>query len=418
MRLLRGLALGLMGLTIAFLVGEGALRLFLAVAPTPADSPFVADRHAAYRLRPTPPELVPDPQGDHINNLGFRDREHSVEKPPGTYRILGVGDSFVYGNVPFEENFLRVAEDVLEARLALAPSDTHSTGTATSTVKSPRAEDAPRDHDPAATDVDMVLIGLGGYGPDNELGALRSFGLPLAPDLAVLNFFVGNDVIGLAMPARVYRGQLYFVGSLNPWVNVARKSRILLLAESALVHRTRGRELARTGGDGDGAEAAANERDGVRVNATYLGIQKKRLNTYLREPSARMRELWLLAEEYVLEFDRVCAENGIDCMVHVIPAEIQVDPDIADQVFCRLGLDPSEYDLELPQRRLKVLCGEAGIPLLDPLERFREQHRPEARLYLANDTHWNVRGNRLAGEMLAEFIEECFRPGEPADGGR
>ena len=253
----------------------------------------------------------------------------------------------------------------------------------------------------------MILIGLGGYGPDNEVGALQSVGLPLDPDLAILNFFVGNDVIGLAMPARVYRGRLYFVGSLDPWVNLLRKSRIMLLAESALVQRLRAGELPSAPTAPHDAGSAAPTRS-VDVNATYLGIQEKRIRTYLAEPGGRMRDLWEAAEGYVLEFDRVCRKNGVRCMVHLIPAEIQVDSETAGQVFAGLGLDRSDYDLDMPQRRLRELCEDAGIPVLDPLEHFRERHLADGRLYIPNDTHWNVAGNRLAGELLAEFIAERF----------
>jgi hypothetical protein len=124
-----------------------------------------------------------------------------------------------------------------------------------------------------------------------------------------------------------------------------------------------------------------------------------------------MSRLWRMAEEYVLEFDRVCRENGIRCAIHVIPAEIQVDPDIAAQVFDGLGLDPADYDLDLPQRRITDFCERHGIAVLDPLEYLRQSHRPDARLYIPNDTHWNARGNRLAGELLASFIDERLAPG-------
>ncbi|MBN2564950.1 MAG: hypothetical protein JXB46_04490 [Candidatus Eisenbacteria bacterium] len=379
MKLLRGLGLALIGLTIAFLVGEGLLRLFLTVAPTPESSPYVVDPKAAYRLRPTPVELFDDPNCDHINALGFRGREYAREKPRGSYRVLGIGDSFVYGNVPLEDNFLRVAERVVAEQIS----------TLGDTAR-----------------VEIIPMGAGGYGPDNEVGILESVGLGLHPDLVVLNFFVGNDIVGLAMPARVYRGRLYFVGSLNPWVNLARKSRILLLGEDTLVRLLRGGELQQS----RGAASGVGDTGAVKVNGTYLGIQKKRMSTYLKDPDRKLQGLWRRAEHYLLEFDRVCRENGIPWVLYLVPAEVQVDPDVADQVFRGLGLDPDEYDLDLPQRKLGAFCGSHGIPVLDPLSHLREQHRPDARLYIPNDTHWSVRGNRLAGEFLGGFIASNLPP--------
>ena len=394
MKFLRGLGLTIMGVTIAFLVGEGLLRLFFVLAPTPSGSSYLGDPHAGYRLRPTPIEDVVDPDSDHINQLGFRDREHAIEKPDGTYRILGIGDSFVYGNVPLEDNFLRVAEDGISAGV---------------TGDSLAAE--------------MILMGLGGYAPDNEVGVLRSVGLDLDPDLVVLNFFVGNDVIGLAMPARVYRGQLYFTGSLTRWVHFARKSRIFLLAESTVLHRFKGAIVERTRGaigQQDGPQSAEDTAQGAdaepssegppeyRVSGTYIGYQRKRMHTYLREPDARMRRLWSKAEGHLLEFDRLCRARDVPWVLYVIPAEVQVDPVIADIVFRRLSLDPEDYDLTLPQERLRALCEEHGIAFLDPLPLLRSSHRSEARLYVPNDTHWNVDGNRLAGDILGSFILEHF----------
>ena len=393
MKFLRGLGLTIMVVTIAFIVGEGFLRLFLVLVPTPSGSPYLREPYAAYRLRPTPIEDVDDPDSDHINQLGFRDREHAVEKCEGAYRILGIGDSFVYGNVPLEDNFLRVAEDRIAAGV---------------TGDSLAAE--------------MILMGLGGYAPDNEVGVLESVGLDLDPDLVILNFFVGNDVIGLAMPARVYRGQLYFTGSLTRWVHFARKSRIFLLAEFTVLRRFRAASLERTRGAigqqggapriEDEADAAAEslpaELSEYRISGTYIGYQKKRINTYLREPDARMCRLWSKAEDYILEFDRLCRENDVPWMLHVIPAEVQVDPIVADIVFRRLSLDPDDYDLTLPQVRLHALCEGHGISVLDPLPLLESSHRPKARLYVPNDTHWNVEGNRLAGELLGDFILERF----------
>src|SRR5262245_60753707 len=49
-----------------------------------------------------------------VNRLGLRDREVSVPKPAGTFRILGVGDSVTFGyGVRVEDTYLRILEDRL-----------------------------------------------------------------------------------------------------------------------------------------------------------------------------------------------------------------------------------------------------------------------------------------------------------------
>ena len=63
------------------------------------------------------------------------------------------------------------------------------------------------------------------------------------------------------------------------------------------------------------------------------------------------------------------------------------------------------WDLEKPDRRLARICRARGIPvlLLEPL--FGEAaRRTGKRLHWPVDGHWNVEGNRLAGELIADFV--------------
>src|SRR6266513_2225439 len=50
-----------------------------------------------------------------INSQGFRDREHTIAKPPGTFRIAILGDSYAEAfQVPLEKTFWSVIEERLQ----------------------------------------------------------------------------------------------------------------------------------------------------------------------------------------------------------------------------------------------------------------------------------------------------------------
>lgn len=383
----------LFGLFLAAAAGEIALRVYSAVAPDPPGSAYVRDRHAGYRLRPDPPEQVRSPESDHINALGFRDREHPIEKPRGAYRILGIGDSFVYGAVPLEQNFLRVAE------ACLAPV-----------------------FQPDSLQVEMVLMGVGGYTPENELGLFKSLGLDLDPDHLVLNFFVGNDVGGLCMRGEVWHGRVYYVGSPVWWRNLLRQSKLFVLSEKVFLTRiklawqmARFEKKARSvrGAAGPGAardsagagpDSSAGPGAAVDLSPVYLRIQDQRLPVFEVNPPGFMEALWRRAERSLIEFDRVCRERGVSWTLLVIPDELQVDPEVRDALLRALGRPASRYDFDAPQRRIAAFAERHGIPVLDLLPAMRAAHRPGDRLYKPNDTHWNERGNLLAGETLAERL--------------
>lgn len=53
-----------------------------------------------------------------MNSLGIRDLEHGIDKPPGEFRIVGLGDSFTEGQgASFENSYLKVLERDLNEKL-------------------------------------------------------------------------------------------------------------------------------------------------------------------------------------------------------------------------------------------------------------------------------------------------------------
>jgi hypothetical protein len=97
------------------------------------------------------------------NSVGYRDVEHSPTADDGTFRILGLGDSFTYGaGAAYEETWLRRLERGLNA------------------VDS--------------TPVEVIKAGVPRYFPEPERLLLEAEGLAYSPQLVLVGF-VANDVM-------------------------------------------------------------------------------------------------------------------------------------------------------------------------------------------------------------------------------
>jgi lysophospholipase L1-like esterase len=103
-----------------------------------------------------------------VNSQGLRGPEVDLEKPPGTYRILSLGDSVVFGwGVRYEDTY----GYRLQEFLSQLPDNSQTT-------------------------YQVVNAGVPGWNMDNMLAYLKAEGLDYQPDLILLNFTVVNDVYG------------------------------------------------------------------------------------------------------------------------------------------------------------------------------------------------------------------------------
>lgn len=120
-----------------------------------------------------PDQRIDSPHGFavSINGCGLRDtRAVAVPKPPGTFRVLCLGDSFTYGiEMPEERVYTHLLEQALRER---------SPGRA----------------------IEVWNAGVNGYNSCQEAAWLESYGWPLEPDLVTVGF-VMNDVLPLVADA-------------------------------------------------------------------------------------------------------------------------------------------------------------------------------------------------------------------------
>jgi len=344
-----------------------------------------SDPDCGYRLKSGDPETLDPTNPEYINNLGFRDRDRIAQKPEETFRVLGIGDSFVYGAVAPEDNFLQVAEAELNSLKA-----------------------------PGSQHVDIPLLGCPGWSIENEVGLLKSQGLEMQPDLVVINFFVGNDVTGIPVKGTVIRGDLCFSGSHRWWLDTLRKSRLFMMAEKTCLLEVRKKLLNRKFQVDDpmemmvGSAVASVPEEPVSIGLSheYLIIQSRSEGIYRQQTEPRIDQLWQEAEKQLLQVEQTCRAAGIPWILVIVPTEVQVDESVRKQVLTNLELDEADYDFDLPQRRLLEFAEKSGIQVLNLLPELRAAHKPDTPLYIPNDTHWNEKGNELAGKLLADMIQD------------
>lgn len=102
-------------------------------------------------------------QAVSTNAAGFRDRDYDAEKPPGVARIVGLGDSVMFGwGVGDGEDYLAILEAQLEAESLGAR-------------------------------FEVLNTAVPGYNGVMELATLKEKGLRYRPDLVIVGF-CGNDM--------------------------------------------------------------------------------------------------------------------------------------------------------------------------------------------------------------------------------
>ena len=158
----------LIGLVLGLAGAEVACRLFSLAAPLrPVFGNYITDPHLPFRPRPFSTDTGRTAEFAYAyqhNSFGFRDVEHELLKPSGTFRVLGLGDSFTYGaGATFEETYL----ERLQARL-----DQEAGGHST---------------------VEVIKAGISRYFPEAERILLEQDGVKFHPDLVLVGI-LPNDV--------------------------------------------------------------------------------------------------------------------------------------------------------------------------------------------------------------------------------
>jgi hypothetical protein len=324
---------------ITIVLCEIGMRAFNAIYPLPF---FYSSSYNRFRVKPHAVFY-----GYPLNSRGFADLEFKVEKSPGTLRVLGIGDSFAFGVVPYPFNYLTLIEERLNAN-------------------GPRLE--------------LINMGIPGISPREYLALLIHEGLELKPDMVLLTFFVGNDFSEPTKVARLYRYS--YLASLGKYLYD-------LKTKMANIDYT----------------PAGNYDDegGLFTASVYLEYERSMSGIFRRDSKAFASQ-FANAVDHLGNIKRICDAHGIGLVVVLAPDAMQVDLELQRQVVAASGVSSTAFDFDLPNNRLKDELQKLRINHVDLLDPFRNAGK-SARLYRPNDTHWNIRGNALASELILRHLQ-------------
>ena len=291
-----------------------------------------------------------------LNSGGFNDIEHTVGRPANVaYRIVALGDSFAVGVVPQRDNFLTRLESMLSARKP----------------------------------VEVINMGVAGTEPADYLSILADEGLVYRPDLVLVNFFIGND---FETRSARWHERSYLITLVRALWRLGRSSEGVTL---------------RGGGNHD----VYDDTEPALHPDIFLEVQVDRTWVYERD-SERFAAAAARAAELLGQMRDLARQAGADMLVTLIPDENQIDSALRARVVDARSLFPEQLDWGQPNRLITQALAAEQIEVLDLLPVLSEAARHE-RVYKPTDTHWNVAGNRVAAEAIAQALaDRMARPGQ------
>ncbi|HEX8162546.1 MAG TPA: SGNH/GDSL hydrolase family protein [Pyrinomonadaceae bacterium] len=413
------LSLILLGVVAGLFVAEIALRVAGYTFPTF----YAPDAARGYHLQPGMRGWYRK-EGEsyvEINSDGLRDREHSKAKPPHTFRVAVLGDSYAEAlQVPAEAAFWHVLETGLRACPGLG-----------------------------GREVEVINFGVSGYGTAQELLTLREKVWAYSPDLVLLAFTTNNDVTdnsralkrtdeipyfvlrgGRLAPddsfrdSRAFRLRSSRLSRLGAWIRDS--SRVVqaihqsqYAIKSYLARRRAQSDAAAAGAPPPAADATpAAKGDAAPVDASDLLARSDEIgidNLIYREPLNEVwQEAWRVTERLIVEMRDEVGARGARFAVVTLSNGIQVHPSAAArEAFMRRA---GATDLFYPDKRVAALGAREGFAvftLAPELQAYAERNRVFLHGFGAGlgNGHWNAEGHRVAGELLTRRLCDSLTGG-------
>lgn len=336
---------------------EGVTRVFWTAEQ--GDLCRVEDEKLMYKPRPNCERRIKKPEGDLVtyrfNACGFRGSGPCVRRPPDTFRVFGIGDSFTLGAMVSEpDTYLQVAQKLWSAQLSY-PVEVYNAGeSGYDLLQYSMRLDQAFEHN-----VQLITIGI----MPNDLFADLSETATAERQALVRQLGVQGAHEAIYREGK--RTLLKFVR------NAIQQSRF----GSLLMHLL------------------------FSIDAVYLRVYLMHYGeqSYLRVPysdgwTAKMRD----ADRLIGDMARRVRARGVELVIIVIPQRVQAL--LVGRGGTVSGLDPFAFG-----DAIRSIGARYGIVVVDFLKAL-ERHPDPLRLFYPVDGHLTPEGQRFLGSFVARAL--------------
>lgn len=351
------------------------------------------------------------------NDQGQRDVVHAVAKPPGVFRVVVLGDSYMEAySVSLEDSFSRQLERKMRA---------------------------------LGYNAEVINLGVGGYGTFQEYITYLIVAKKYSPDLVLLGFDLENDLVDNSLELSLAtRGRTNMKLISRPFL-IKDKNEIwriitidyestknrYLKAKAELEQRAKSRsdsllyrivdssallsllynlvkdDSPATGslaGLGEGWISSMAKLPDKQWNAKY--------GAYACSITPSYHQAWEITERILVSLKERVELSGSKLGIFTIPSQLEIDKSFRKKVMAdvpRLGKlcldDPPAYG------HFKTILANAGISLIDLRPDFIQMQLNNSEgVIRKSDMHWNENGHELAAKnVLNWLVRSNLLPDQP-----
>lgn len=318
-----------------------------------------------------------------INSWGMRDRERTLEKAPGTFRIAMIGDSAVEAVQVRPQEVVNIQmERIL--------------------------------HNQGYSHVEVMAFGIEGIGTTQELLLYQEKVRQFHPDLVLL-MFMNNDIWNNSstLQPKIYGIHDWY----SPYYDLA--------PDGSLVFKPVERRYfngLRTFLEVHSVLFYYVERTWVQFDPQIYKWEGLPLyyGTYDANPKGEWKQAWQVTEKVLARMRDTVIADGVKFVVMPWPNFTDIDPDWKARMTKQYGQLPADFEPTKFDDNLREMASREQIPMIffsTEMQQFRDQHHLQWPYFSHTcDLHYTALGHRASAEAIVKELQDHHllpAPGQP-----